>query len=705
MKIKRSNSRPAPHELSDFLKDSAFRKLQKDVLKKFGIPMIAIDRKGETSESPSRQAGTAYMALIRSIAPDNVLTALRAPHVKQLIPGVKLLLYPLFHKKQMRGALVVGPMLDASPDKEAAKALSSKLGLSTEAVSELFESLPVISAETLRVVETFLEYVLEVITQGIAEKTDYAKQIQDISSVYKVVKSLNTTLSLNEVVSRVLDYSIQILDALNGAVMLLDDEGQSLNCVASHGFNEKIILHEIQPVGQGVAGKVFEMVQPALILKNQKDDAFRGDIPPDVSGICAPLKIMDKVFGVILIIGARNNRDFTAAEAEILDVIASSAAVAINNARLYEDLCKKVQEHATLLYVANAISSSLDPDKVLQEVLDKAIRLLDAQKGSLMLIEEESQELRIVNACGLPEEIVANTRIKVGEGISGRVASQGEPILLQKGVRVSGSHSDKNARELDSAISVPVRIKEKVIGVLNVRDHIQGNNFKQEHMALLQMLASQAAIAIENARLHRELKELFVGSVKALINAIEARDKYTKGHSIRVTHYSMKIAAALDMSPEEMENLQYAALLHDIGKINIKDDILLKPGKLTVEEREKIQEHPSLGATIMQPVKAFQRILPFLYFHHERFDGSGYTQRLKGIDIPIESRIIAVADSFDAMTSDRPYRKALSIGEAVKELEQNSGTQFDPEIVNVFVKLVECDKSCSPHCINDAQIV
>ncbi len=198
---------------------------------------------------------------------------------------------------------------------------------------------------------------------------------------------------------------------------------------------------------------------------------------------------------------------------------------------------------------------------------------------------------------------------------------------------------------------------------------------------------------------------MFVGSVKALINAIEARDKYTSGHSIRVTHYSLKIAQALNMEAEDIENLQYAALLHDIGKINIKDEILLKPGNLTAEEREKIQEHPSLGATIMQPVKAFQRILPFLYCHHERFDGSGYSQKLKGADIPIESRIIAVADSFDAMTSDRPYRKALTTGDAISELRKNSGTQFDPLVVSVFVDIVKNDRTCSPRCINDTPLV
>ena len=701
----KAKSRSSHDELSHLLNYRVIKKFQKDILDKLGIYILIIDRKGSSVISSSVKIDANWRLLIKRCMTEMDFNTLRANAEHCLLPGIKLLLYPLSFKKGIKGLIIAGPILEKKPDRVMIQELSDRYDIDAGELAHLLEKMKVLDGDREEIARTFIENSIELIRDNIAEHLNYSKHIQDISSVYKVVKSLNTTLSLKEVLARVLDYSIEILDARKGTVMLLDEEEQVMKSIATSGFNEESTLQKMIKSGTGAAGKVAETGMPILALKGQKEGEPGAEYYEQRSALCVPLKVMDKITGLIYITAPRNNRDFTLAELEILEVIGSSAAVAINNARLYEDICKKVQEHATLLYVANAISSSLNPDKVLQEVLDKAIRLLDAQKGSLMLIDDDTKELRIVNACGLSDDIILNTRIRVGEGISGRVASEGEPILLQKGVRVANSHSDKDTKELDSAISVPVRIKDKVIGVVNVRDQASGGNFKQEHMALLQMLASQAAIAIENARLHRELKDLFVGSVKALINAIEARDKYTSGHSIRVTHYSLKIAQALNMEAEDIENLQYAALLHDIGKINIKDEILLKPGNLTAEEREKIQEHPSLGATIMQPVKAFQRILPFLYCHHERFDGSGYSQKLKGADIPIESRIIAVADSFDAMTSDRPYRKALTTGDAISELRKNSGTQFDPLVVSVFVDIVKNDRTCSPRCINDTPLV
>lgn len=678
-------------ELADILSLKAVRKFIINLEEKFGIPVFIFDRKGKLIPEGRGRAGKSPGLIIRRIFSKLDLTPSRTR--LSLSPGIRLYLYPIHAQNHVRGLMVAGPLLGHKVNVRSLKSLSSRFDLDLEKIKESFHHLPRIEPSMRKVAEGLIETLAETVSQFLAEKMNYAKHFQETFAVHKVVKSLNTTLSLEEVMSRMLQYSIEILGANRGSVMLLDREDQHLGVFVSLGYEEQSKNVRI-PIGEGLEGKVTQTGIPELSLKTRRASGIRDREQSRDSCICAPLIVSEETLGVISISGARNNRDFTLSDLEVLDVIASSAAVAINNAKLYENLRRKVQEHATLFHVATTLSSSLDPARVLQDVLDKAIRLLDAKKGSLMLIDEDTQELRIVNACGLTDEIIASTRIKVGEGISGRVAKDGEPLLIRKGVKHSDSYSARE--ELDSAISVPVNIKEKVIGVLNIRDQVNGSNFTQEQMGLLQMMASQAAIAIENSRLHRELKELFVGSVKALVNAIEARDPYTKGHSVRVTHYAVKLGKALGMSPGEIENLQYASILHDIGKINIKDDILMKPGKLTPEERVAIQKHPSYGALIMQPVRAFQKILPVLYSHHERYDGSGYAQKLCGADIPIESRIIAIADSFDAMTSDRPYRKALTMERAIAELKSNAGTQFDPELVDVFVALTETDSTCNP---------
>ncbi len=198
---------------------------------------------------------------------------------------------------------------------------------------------------------------------------------------------------------------------------------------------------------------------------------------------------------------------------------------------------------------------------------------------------------------------------------------------------------------------------------------------------------------IDNLNLANAEKErLFISSIKALANAIEARDSYTRGHSERVTKYSVKIAEKMGVDKEEIEKIRYAAVLHDIGKIKIREEILNKPGKLTDEEFNILKQHPTHGAKMLKPVEEFNEILPYLYHHHERFDGRGYPKGLTGVNIPLASRIMAVADTFDAMTSNRPYRRAMPVTKAVTELENNSGTQFDPDVVTVFLDIIKNEK-------------
>lgn len=198
---------------------------------------------------------------------------------------------------------------------------------------------------------------------------------------------------------------------------------------------------------------------------------------------------------------------------------------------------------------------------------------------------------------------------------------------------------------------------------------------------------------IENLnRAHKSKEKLFVSSLTALANAVEARDQYTRGHLERVTEYSVKIAEYLGLERDEVEKIRYAALLHDVGKIKIRENVLNKAGRLTEEEFDIMKQHPKHGADIMEPVEEFRDMIPYMYHHHERYDKKGYPEGIGGEDIPLAARILAVADTFDAMTSDRPYRKALSPDIAISELEKNAGTQFDPKLAELFIKIINTEK-------------
>lgn len=256
----------------------------------------------------------------------------------------------------------------------------------------------------------------------------------------------------------------------------------------------------------------------------------------------------------------------------------------------------------------------------------------------------------------------------------------------------------------EAAVCVPCFFRKELLGILLLGRKNNGEEFSGEDLDFFVALSSNVAMAIKNAQLFSQLsleldkkRQLFMRTTVALAAAIEAKDHYTHGHTTRVTNISLAIARMISqkrgqiIKPEFMEALQIASLLHDIGKIGVPEEILNKKGPLTEVERKKIREHPLIGVAILKPIKELGDSVLGVKYHHERPDGTGYPDGLKGENIPLIASIIAVADSFDAMTTNRPYRRSLSKEEAIKEIKRLSGKQFDAKVCVVFLEL--CNKS------------
>jgi HD-GYP domain-containing protein (c-di-GMP phosphodiesterase class II) len=241
--------------------------------------------------------------------------------------------------------------------------------------------------------------------------------------------------------------------------------------------------------------------------------------------------------------------------------------------------------------------------------------------------------------------------------------------------------------ETTTELAMPLKVQEQMIGILYLASDA-ALRYSEEEIAFFQLLSEVISSGIFNSRLYDEMEGSYLQTVMALANAIEAQDPYTKGHSERMAELSDKIAVAFDLSKQEREHLKFAALLHDVGKIGIGKDILWKDCSLDESEETEIMAHPDKGIQILEPVNFLKPIFAAIRHHHERFDGSGYPLKLKGKEIPFKARIISVADAWDAMLSNRPYRDALSIEHAKKELESHAGTQFDPEVVAKFLEVV-----------------
>lgn len=355
---------------------------------------------------------------------------------------------------------------------------------------------------------------------------------------------------------------------------------------------------------------------------------------------------------------------------------------------LYKKTSQAAAEFSTLYEVSKVLSSTIELSDLLSFIIDCSVETMHADIGSIMLFDKGDNELRIVVSRGLSPEIVKGTHLKLGEGIAGWVAEKGKPLLLNDVVSDSRFRNHEMRKELYSAISVPLKVKEEVIGVINI-GNISSREFIDDDLRLLSTLTGEAAVSIYNAQLFNELEEVYIETVKAFVETIEAKDSYTRGHSENVTKYAMIISDKLGFSEEDKGVLRTAGLLHDIGKIGIREGILNKPSSLNDEEYNVIKTHPEIGIKIIGRVPKLKKVVPIVLHHHERYDGRGYSAGLKGEEIPLGARILAVADSFDAMTSARPYRSALSFREAVKELKKNTGKQFDPYIVEVFLSALE----------------
>ncbi|MCG3173397.1 MAG: Chemotaxis response regulator protein-glutamate methylesterase [Myxococcota bacterium] len=350
----------------------------------------------------------------------------------------------------------------------------------------------------------------------------------------------------------------------------------------------------------------------------------------------------------------------------------------------------QLKEAVTLYKLTEAIGSTLS----LNRVLDLAMKVVEDELSpdftALCYRDKPSRpiELRLTRT---PKS--GGLKLTLGEEHFGRLqqfVDADAPILLNNehvGIVLEGAGED--VARARSFMAVPLRMDGKLSGYLCVGSANPNRRYNEGQRRLLAIIGSKAGIAIDNARLYEDLKRMFRETIQGLAMALEAKDDYTRGHSDRVTEYSRMIAIGMKLPQRDVEIITNSGLMHDIGKMGIAPEELHKPGKLTDDEYERLKKHPEMGARILGPVSFLEEVVPGVIHHHERWDGQGYPAGLKGEEIPLPARVLAVADAYDAMTSDRSYRKALGHDMAVSELRKHSGTQFDPRIVEVFIHEIE----------------
>ncbi|MEQ8253411.1 MAG: HD domain-containing phosphohydrolase [Smithellaceae bacterium] len=341
----------------------------------------------------------------------------------------------------------------------------------------------------------------------------------------------------------------------------------------------------------------------------------------------------------------------------------------------------KTDELSKQGYIFDSIEDSpLDNDVIFEKIAALALKLVDGEICSILLFDEKDNAFhpKVVKgeAQVFGKDYSDSSALKM---VFNEVIERKEAVVIN-----SNEHADLSP----SLICAPLMIRNSILGILSIKKRKNREVFNKRDLHHILSLTKRASLNLENKILYESIYFNIMDTLKSLISSVQARDNYTEAHSQRVTEISLKIALKMNCSASDMESLKIAGILHDVGKIAVPDSILIKPGKLTAEEYMIIKNHPTIGENILRPVVLLEKERKIIQCHHERWDGKGYPLGVSGTEIPCLARILAVADSFDAMTSDRPYHPAMPLDKAVDELVANKNSQFDADVVDSFLKIL-----------------
>src|SRR5712691_2951065 len=454
--------------------------------------------------------------------------------------------------------------------------------------------------------------------------------------------------------------------------------------IMSIGFPAEVNALEFQN-GQGLVGAVMLGGRATAV----PDISASADLmsPPDLTAyglqaaICVPMLEEGRLWGTLSVFDVKK-REWTTDDQRVLATLGNQGVVAVRNAELYDNNQRSIWELKNLQEALQAATSTLDLDQVLQRVLDGAAKPSSAQIGCLAL--EESGRLVLKSGFGTDSETAEKLALGQGGEICNQVMASAQPYMGAMELQ-NGKDSPLNPR---AVLCIPITLRGKPIGVLFLANYQVGHAFTPDHRSLVTELAAQAGVTIDNARLFKDREEVILASLEALAIAVDSRDPYTAGHSERVTQYAVVIAKQMKYSPDDQGawgRLERGCRVHDIGKVVVPDAVLQKRGKLTSEEFAKMREHPLVGFNILSGLKMLTDELVIVRSHHERYDGKGYPDRKKGGELPMFAWIVSAADAIDAMTSDRPYRKGMSLDVAIAQVREGAGTHFHPDVAEAVM--------------------
>jgi putative nucleotidyltransferase with HDIG domain len=530
-----------------------------------------------------------------------------------------------------------------------------------------------------------------------AVRRERRERERELEAIALVSSRLRTARTFNEMLSQLLDQTITLVEAEAVSIWLYDPVNEIIELKLQQGWNDEYIS-SVFKLGEGIPGLVIQRGKGIFVREFHQAEGVpeetRTQIPPGIGGACIPLHTEDSIVGVMFV-KVTLPRELTIGELRILNALAEIGGNSIHRMYLHEQTVKQLERLAALRSIDRAISSVFDLQVTLTIVVNEVVKQLQVDAAGILMIQPGSSRLDFVVGQGFHTRNIEATSLRIGEGNAGRAVLERRivqvPDLASKDAKFTRAQLLAD-EEFVSYYAVPLIAKGEVKGVLEIF-HRSRLNPDREWLDFLETLGGQTAIAIENSMLFEDLQRsnfelamAYDATIEGWSRALDLRDRETEGHTQRVTDMTLKLGRKMGLSEERLILIKRGALLHDIGKMGIPDTILHKPESLSQEEQVIMRQHPQLAYDMLEPIAYLRDALNIPYCHHEKWDGTGYPRGLAGTQIPLEARLFAVVDVWDAITSDRPYRKGWPRQQALNYMREQSGKYFDPKLVELFLE-------------------
>lgn len=517
--------------------------------------------------------------------------------------------------------------------------------------------------------------------------------LSELASLHEITSKLTNTHDLDELLDVTFKYCLEVSQAENGSVQLVDHKTRELAIVRKKGIQPTSLRSSLDTNDEWAVSKwVVNNGRPMLIaggktVPEADVELYRDE---DSSSLSVPLRVADQVVGVVNLKRPANRTPFSLVDLNIIEVLASQAGIAINNAQLYASVNQKLDELSLISTYSEQLMGLIDKGDIVRCLYETVRRHFKIDVAGFLVVQKRRHLFLYWTRGKLADEELERIRKETIEYYN-RTAGTQIPLrrVSSRMLMAPADGSGALTSPLGFNTFMPVAWENFNYGTVYFGAMHEPDNC-EEKISLLSGLMGQTRIALTNSKLYGDMKENYIRTIKALAIAVDAKDTYTHGHSENVMNFAENIAREMELEEKLIGVVRDGALLHDIGKIGIPGYILNKQGPLTYEEFNGIMKtHSTLGANIVKDVPFLQELYSLILHHHEHYDGTGYPEGLSGEKIPLGARILHVADAFEAMTSNRPYRNSLGNEEALRRLKEGKRKQFDPMVVDAMLRIAQ----------------